>query len=667
MASCGCGLAGASSTPSASQIPSVSARTNMGLEQLGGLGLSIATFHARTNLGQVFANIRSFTDASVSDTGVRDIASHFLSPVHHLTSGILLQEKFNLDGQQMQSRISRLAAGLLCYQRCVQAELEQRLSDQLPTAKKVLCIEFCSYDETAKKTRVRDNPSAPLDNMLAEAPDSQTGLQCSTEMPTLASHKPAQPIVAKLLQVQHRGCYLIKLASGEHVVLLTEALQPIQCMQTTSAEVLLRCLLQATGQHPQLQGWQQCSRVVCTDKAASNMKTERALLRERGESHHWSTLHQGCNVHGLACCFKRTYEALITRDVTGLIHTALALASSTAMVHFRAAMKQVVGQRLVMYKGRVSSDAVSHKVRVVRAYMDTASDTAARQFLLLSVLNGDWRVDTEVQIYQDDVSRPSQVHRDDVLNLVVHVLHECVLATVSQQHGPGTAGLEHRSQSMIWESYCSCIGLLLPVFQVFVQMVDGQRGLVSVDPALVPGDHDDDWQHQNEHAPALPVAAGVADAEPVVGHVGVSAETYPSAPSLDYAAQNSKDRRVALQWLESKPLAAVSVVRASMHPLCDYMCKQLSLGSVKWEQTAMLSNVSPAGVGSLTLRDFPLTIASEGTLNQAYFAELQTLFFSSAPWQAVPLHSWDVSLCSLAFRLAGPPGMRSPPACCCRT
>ena len=181
-------------------------------------------------------------------------------------------------------------------------------------------------------------------------------------------------------------------------------------------------------------------------------------------------------------------------------------------------------------------------------------------------------------------------------------------------------------------------------------MVNGKRGLVSADPALVPGDRDDDWQHQIEHV-ALPVAASVADAEPVVGHVGVSAETYPSAPSLYYAAQNSKDRRVALQWLESKPLATVSVVRASMHPLCDYMCKQLSLGSVKWEQTAMLSNVSPAGVGSLTLRDFPLTIASEGTLNQAYFAELQTLFFSSAPWQAVPLHSWDVSLCSLAFRL----------------
>ena len=70
------------------------------------------------------------------------------------------------------------------------------------------------------------------------------------------------------------------------MVLLSEAWQPIQCMESTTAEVLLRCLLHSSGRHPQLQGWRHTSRAVCTDQAGSNLKAERALLKARGGGSH---------------------------------------------------------------------------------------------------------------------------------------------------------------------------------------------------------------------------------------------------------------------------------------------------------------------------------------------------------------------------------------------
>ena len=342
----------------------------------------------------------------------------------------------------------------------------------------------------------------------------------------------------------------------------------------------------------------------------------------------------------------------MTGEVTGLIHTALALASSTAMSQFREAVAEVIGHRLVLLPGRATAAAIQHKQLVLQQFMDDAPDMSAKHLMLMAVLNGDWRVTTHVQFHTGDVIQVENQEPSQVLALVVQVVLQSVCS------GQPSTWPRHRwvgAKRSVNELGILMFlhGLLFPAFKAFVEKIDGKKttcakgsvfdGANVDDQAMAEADMsvtDDFWELLDEEPGTGSGGGGVPETHPT-----------PAAGALDYHLLHSRDRKLASQWLDTNPLSRVGLIRVTMMPLCEYVSQQLDLGSAGWEKRQVLSAAASEGDTSLLDREYPITVASSESLDTAYSLAIKDLMHNPTLWKTLPRSCWDATFVSLAFRV----------------
>ena len=189
-------------------------------------------------------------------------------------------------------------------------------------------------------------------------------------------------------------------------------------------------------------------------------------------------------------------------------------------------------------------------------------------------------------------------------------------------------------QAMDWIAGLeSCHGLFRPVFARFAVLC-GQGGEAS------------NAVHANVVRQASTVIrAGEDQAEEgAVTDSGVGLARPDSADrdlnsATELAAKIAQDRKLALDWLESKPHAALLILRTSMQPLIDLMSSQLHVASADFEIQQQSKLCGGGGLGSSCSqrgRDFRLTLAAHQQLEATLFTRVRQLFFVPSVWRSLP-------------------------------
>lgn len=113
---------------------------------------------------------------------------------------------------------------------------------------------------------------------------------------------------------------------------------------------------------------------------------------------------------------------------------------------------------------------------------------------------------------------------------------------------------------------------------------------------------------------------------------GGATEDRPDAgfEAATQAEENDRRRRKAGEWLKSRPLASMLVVRLTLEPLRDYLSHQLVLASRAWEENQQVREARAllADDGAeAPLREFKLIVLAKGMLGQTYGDKQRALMF----------------------------------------
>eukprot|EP00971_Amphidinium_carterae_P277982 5518161-Amphidinium_carterae.5 len=550
------------------------------------------SFHPHCNLAAILEHAATQPDMSFDERTLK-VGKYILdNEKHHLASGIVEADLLDMGHKQMKQRMRRLAAALVHTSLFRRRSLCRMISSHLSSASKLAFVEGAMYDETPMKTILRHQ-------LHSQTKDGDALPPHVYDLPSKMEIKPSMEI-GKILQTQSMYSGLVKVPGGEYLVILASDIQPLQSLRNTTGE---SCLHRQT--------WCQHKR-------------------------------------GIALATDKTYEDLIPHDVAGVIHLALSLGAPGAMDIFREALLEVVKERLVMKVGSPRPAALEHKCRILRMSMSTSTNSAEKQAILYSVLNGDWFNTAEIEFYPGFLQKETVNDKEQVVNLV----HAALCSTIAGSK----PSLWPRSRWTGADASINSIailehvhGLLSLVYAKFAKM--NQRSKTSTftsHPAqsfselALPHDHGDDLFH------FATLAAEVND-EPMVDDARPHTDTSPQDLS---AAKNSKDREMALQWLHTFPLARLILMQVTLQPLEKLRAAQFQLGSKPWELQQMASQSDAGrGVGSFLHRDFPILKAALGTMEETYFKELQKLFLDQGPWKCMPSSAFTISMRCLGFRV----------------
>ena len=405
---------------------------------------------------------------------------------------------------------------------------------------------------------------------------------------------------------------------------------------------------------------------MCVDQGGGNLRAEKMLLAERGEADEWSHLMHFCEIHGVARSFDKTFNGLLSDDISALISYALSVRNASAMALYRESLQEVVQERIVYKLGLPPLSTKSFKQELLREYMDTSTDVAAKDLMLLTVLNGDWTNHSVVEFYL--ACYPGVLPADPKMR------SSFISTTVAQSLASSLPKVWPRHRWLGAKKSVNDImilghihGLLLPVYQRFVSKLSRGGSAPSV-PA----------SHESAHA-VLPtgiegesmLAGSASDGcvpvavRPVLLHEDhlphsdallPFQDQQPQASSADFADLNKKWRDKSLAWLQTKPLAKMSVLRVAMQPLTSLLHHHLDVGSKEWEERQAMASCQEGTCGSVLTREYPLTMAAQGSMDQQFYKDLEQLFMEEDKWSLVPSASWDCNLRCLAFRLVARQG-----------
>jgi hypothetical protein len=142
---------------------------------------------------------------------------------------------------------------------------------------------------------------------------------------------------------------------------------------------------------------------------------------------------------------------------------------------------------------------------------------------------------------------------------------------------------------------------------------------------------------------------GVGDGGEQHVHEGPSSSDDPNS----FAAKMAEDRRIALQYVLSRPLPRLVIMRLAMEPAQALLRKQLHLSSQEWE-TAELAKECKNLSGAATLdsnRMHRLEVTAQGGMEFQFFAQTVMLFEERDLWQLLSPSERSVKHCSLVFRI----------------
>eukprot|EP00971_Amphidinium_carterae_P025321 499916-Amphidinium_carterae.2 len=272
----------------------------------------------------------------------------------------------------------------------------------------------------------------------------------------------------KVLQTQTSFSMVVE-TNGELLMLSGSAGNQLQFLETTSAECILKALLDNSTMSREVERCPFKVRLACTDSHRAVKKAERAWKEvKEGE---WLSLHLSCEAHLAATCFSGTFE-IAAETTRKMLHVALAVRScSGASNSFRTALAAVILDRLVIMHGVPSQDACVFRNATVNLFLLGRAGMAKRLAILSCSVNGDWRNRVEVQHYlqpgEVELSKVEVAKRITDSLLWALLPHNPVVFKTKTwgdaDHSIADLGLLD-----------SCHGLLEPSFALFCNLVAGR-------------------------------------------------------------------------------------------------------------------------------------------------------------------------------------------------
>eukprot|EP00971_Amphidinium_carterae_P351371 6492079-Amphidinium_carterae.1 len=328
---------------------------------------------------------------------------------HHGTSRVVETETLGVSLNTIQSKLQRLAAGHLCFDRFGRWLLESEFVSALKSTNGLkVYIDAVAYDET----QMRSSTKGDTISGVIEQPSSCPSTTDLATMQMLEQSIKTETTNCKVLQIRQWQALLLKV---EHlsVQLFGNNISPLQVMERTTAEVLKACLQRVSSVSFSHKDFAMQTRHHCSDKAAYNSKAERGIAAERHGK--WVSLGTFCDIHVTSTCHSKTYQTLMADDVQGLCRLSLSLQSASAMSGFRKALRVEIRSRLKVMEGAVDSEARRHKENCMKLFLGGESKNEVLHKMLLARLpNGDWRDGNSVHY----IVQPGQLESTNLQEVV---------------------------------------------------------------------------------------------------------------------------------------------------------------------------------------------------------------------------------------------------------
>ena len=569
------------------------------------------------------------------DEKVAVLAEKYLESGFHLASRVVLQEQVDLDPRGAMMRLNRLACSLWLQDLHERVTLEESLVAALPEACLLFYGDFCSYDETPMVTSVK----------LTRTPSDRSTLAAATAPSPLPQHvaclealrrglpSPKLSTTSKLLQVrQHYGMLLqVTLPSRpqtpSYCYIMGETSTPLQAMSRNNSQTLVECLRRVQGNAQAANAFRFKMRGVVVDEAPSNKTAEESLAQQKPRG--WQHLMLPCDTHKASRCHTKTLDAFLGSDVAGLIHLAISVREAGKMAIFRAAMSEVIQERLVILQGQPSDEAKFHREQMLSLFVSHGPNGLVRRVLLDAAANGDWRNGQRFQHYV-----PSTAPVLDPRPVAEHV-SRCVVAALAG-HQPH---IYPRHRWTGGDQSVDDIAILLAVHNLLPHVYG--RFQAMLDPK------NQTQEHSSTQPPPQDVTATISTAATAqtVEELMVSTQGLPASSSTGptssgqvpeglSADQNAQLRASAGKWLLKSPLPNLMLMRLVLMPLSKLMRDQLFLAGQDYETQERWSAVQSISDGqeSFKGRTFRLVAAASGVLEGKFHRELQRLFSDSAQW-----------------------------------
>eukprot|EP00971_Amphidinium_carterae_P319128 6343160-Amphidinium_carterae.1 len=349
------------------------------------------------------------------DDTMEKLAQDFLkSPVFHLTSGAVQEERYACGLQPINMRLQRLAAALCLLDRHCRFSLEGKITSSCGRQQLLYYMDVAAYDETPMFSAVHDGGAGSSFGNAAGLEESVHRDIAWMKKYNVSVRNPTQ--VTKLLQTQ-LGFALLVSSQQQMLAIIGQTHCPLQVMQSTSAPCLEKCLNIVGAVSTASDGFKLKCRGAATDKAGSNLKAERHLAMARGQN--WTNIHIMCELHIISTCFKKCFDGLMSKHVSGMVWTALCCRQGGGMVAMRMAIRSVIQARLQIKVGHLSESALAYKAAMSGLFLEEQSGGLVKTVLLFQILNGDWRDEIAIVhlVFFQILSNPANLvaaARDDV-------------------------------------------------------------------------------------------------------------------------------------------------------------------------------------------------------------------------------------------------------------
>ena len=335
------------------------------------------------------------------DTHAAAVVNHFMDARDvgqvSLASMEALSVITRVPRKSIQELLRRAAASLLHLNHLQRCCLGLQLSACLPRGNLLHFVEVAAYDETPLPVRiisdVKGSQGAAVRTLasagqvaIEDTPAAGDSLALSASGSSTLRSSSSAP--QKIVQTQLRGGVLVRV--GEALVtLIWRQPAPLQVVERTTARVFKHVQSRLSQCTPTTRLFSHRTRAAATDSYSAILAAEASLCEDRWGSAN-TFLQSLCDIHKTATTHEKTFS-LFSKEVTGMIRTALALRNGAAMSRFRRCLAEEISSRLVILEGQCSADAMSYKRFVLRRFVQNGANAISRRILLVLCPTGDWR------------------------------------------------------------------------------------------------------------------------------------------------------------------------------------------------------------------------------------------------------------------------------------
>ena len=457
-------------------------------------------------------------------------------------------DEFGVTGKIMLQRVQAAAETFLRWQENNLAELVSyaKIMQEARHLKAVAFLEYCSYNETKMKTKIRWRGSADSEAEVSNVfVVIRNWAMVFQKMPTTEATHDGDPQ---------------QLLASDYFVLRGQFSPFVRAGTTTSGEACL-AVLQSCDVVPEEVAdiFSICIRQSETDEAGGNTRAEHLLMAHRPDS--WILHHSLCMAHKLHSAARKTFQMSKKESdlISAIVHASLQLSEAGAAMKMREACWVIAREELHLSRTPALVDEAGLRLKdeVLALFLPEEPRKRAWISKLASFLNGDWR-QKELQHHCDGCC----VDLEEASTKLAHMLSKLVTTL--------RPSVLNKANWMSWSSSLRLFGLGGAMHHVLARIFFKSRSTLALVPDVADPEADPAQIHHDVDPHGLVVYGQVV-------------------PPIAYAAddddlerlrkQRKHSARVAECFFQGNFFNDVFLLRAALHGEVTIMSELLHLCS----------------------------------------------------------------------------------------